>query len=81
MNYNKWLSKNTHLLTNSLAIVVGATGSIGKEIVDYLLYLKAKVIIGARNVDKANHFRKPHNEDLQNNTINLQFHIINHNTK
>ena len=58
MKYNKWLSKNTHLLTNSLAIVVGATGSIGKEIVDYLLYLKAKVIIGARNVDKANHFKK-----------------------
>lgn len=58
MKYSKWLSKNTHLLTNSLAIVVGATGSIGKEIVDYLLYLKAKVVIGARNVDKANHLKK-----------------------
>ena len=51
--YDKWIKKNTHLLTNQLAIVIGATGSIGKEIVDYLLMLKAKVIIGARNLDKA----------------------------
>ena len=51
--YDKWINKNTHLLTNQLAIVIGATGSIGKEIVDYLLMLKAKVIIGARNLDKA----------------------------
>lgn len=51
--YDKWISKNTHLLTNSLAIVVGATGSTGKEIVDYLLMLKAKVIIAARNTNKA----------------------------
>ena len=51
--YDKWINKNTHLLTNQLAIVVGATGSIGKEIVDYLLTLKAKVIIGARNLSKA----------------------------
>ena len=52
-NYEKWIQKNTHLLTNNLAIVVGATGSIGKEIVDYLLMLKAKVVIGARNISKA----------------------------
>ena len=52
-NYDKWIEKNTHLLTNQLAIVIGATGSIGKEIVNYLLQLKAKVIIGARNVNKA----------------------------
>ncbi len=51
--YDKWINKNTHLLTNQLAIVIGATGSIGKEIVDYLLTLKAKVIIGARNLGKA----------------------------
>lgn len=51
--YDKWIKKNTHLLTNQLAIVIGATGSIGKAIVDYLLMLKAKVIIGARNLDKA----------------------------
>ena len=51
--YEKWIQKNTHLLTNNLAIVVGATGSIGKEIVDYLLMLKAKVVIGARNISKA----------------------------
>ncbi len=51
--YDKWINKNTHLLTNQLAIVIGATGSIGKEIVDYLLKLKAKVIIGARNLAKA----------------------------
>lgn len=51
--YDKWINKNTHLLTNQLAIVIGATGSIGKEIVDYLLMLKAKVIIGARNLGKA----------------------------
>ena len=51
--YDKWIKKNTHLLTNQLAIVIGATGSIGKEIVDYLLMLKAKVIIGARNLNKA----------------------------
>ena len=51
--YDKWIEHNTHLLTNQLAIVVGATGSIGKEIVDYLLQLKAKVIIAARNVSKA----------------------------
>lgn len=51
--YDKWIKNNTHLLTNQLAIVVGATGSIGKEVVDYLLQLKAKVIIGARNISKA----------------------------
>ena len=35
MKTYKWINKNTHLLTNQLAIVIGATGSIGKEIVDY----------------------------------------------
>ena len=53
MKYDKWIDKNTHLLTNQLAILVGATGSIGKEVVDYLLQLKAKVVIGARNLGKA----------------------------
>lgn len=56
--YEKWLNENTHLLTNQLVIVIGATGSIGKAVVDYLLYLKAKVVIGARNVDKALAFKK-----------------------
>ena len=56
--YKKWLDKNTHLLTNQLAIVVGGTGSIGKEVIDYLLYLKAKVVIGARNINKAEAFKK-----------------------
>ena len=51
--YDKWIKNNTHLLTNQLAIVVGATGTTGKEIVNYLLELKAKVIIAARNVSKA----------------------------
>lgn len=51
--YDKWIEKNTHLLTNQLAIVIGATGTIGKEIVNYLLQLKAKVVIGARNISKA----------------------------
>lgn len=58
IKYEKWIKENTHLLTNQLAIVIGGTGSIGKEIVDYLLYLKAKVVIGARNVDKALAFKK-----------------------
>ncbi len=49
----KWINSNTHLLTNQLAIVVGGTGSIGKEVVDILLQLKAKVIIAARNTNKA----------------------------
>ena len=56
--YEKWINKNTHLLTNQLAIVVGGTGTIGKEVVDYLLKLKAKVIIGARNIKKAEAFKK-----------------------
>jgi protochlorophyllide reductase len=51
--YDKWIKENTHLLTNQLVIVVGATGSIGKEIVNYLLQLKAKVVIAARNINKA----------------------------
>ena len=58
MKYKKWLDKNTHLLTNQLAIVIGGTGSIGKEVVDILLYLKAKVVIGARNVEKATALKK-----------------------
>ena len=51
--YENWIKNNTHLLTNQLAIVVGATGTIGKEIVNYLLMLNAKVIIAARNITKA----------------------------
>ena len=54
----KWLNNNTHLLTNQLAIVVGGTGSIGREIVDFLLHLKAKVIIAARDVSKAEMLKK-----------------------
>ena len=50
MKYDKWIKNNTHLLTNQLAIVVGATGTIGKEVVNYLLQLKAKVVIAARNI-------------------------------
>ena len=53
MKYDKWIKNNTHLLTNQLAIVVGATGTIGKEVVNYLLQLKAKVVIAARNISKA----------------------------
>ena len=56
--YEKWFEDNTHLLTNQLAIVVGATGTTGRVIVDYLLALKAKVIIAARNVNKAEGFKK-----------------------
>ena len=56
--YEKWFEDNTHLLTNQLAIVVGATGTTGRVIVDYLLALKAKVIIAARNVNKAESFKK-----------------------
>ena len=51
--YDKWIKNNTHLLTNQLAIVVGGTGSIGTETIDILLQLKAKVIIAARNIKKA----------------------------
>lgn len=58
IKYAKWLENNTHLLTNQLAIVVGGTGSIGKEIINYLLHLKAKVVIGARNIEKASALKK-----------------------
>lgn len=56
--YEKWIETNTHLLTNQLAVVVGGTGSIGKEVVDILLHLKAKVIIAARNIAKAEALKK-----------------------
>jgi NAD(P)-dependent dehydrogenase (short-subunit alcohol dehydrogenase family) len=56
--YEKWIETNTHLLTNQLAVVVGGTGSIGKEVVDILLHLKAKVIIAARNIVKAEALKK-----------------------
>lgn len=56
--YFKWLSKNTHPLTNKLVIFIGATGSIGKEALEYLLMLETKVIIGARNVEKANNLKQ-----------------------
>lgn len=53
VKYQKWIDKNTHKLKNKLVILVGATGSTGSKLLDYLLYLEANVIIAARNINKA----------------------------
>ena len=53
MKYDKWIKNNTHLLTNQLAIVVGATGTIGKEVVNYLLQLKNIVFLNIEKIQKS----------------------------
>lgn len=71
--YDKWIEKNTHLLTDKLAIVVGATGSIGTCIADYLLQLQAHVIIAARNIEKAETLKRDLLIKYPNGKIDIEY--------
>ncbi len=67
MKYKKWLDKYTESLEGKTVLVLGATGSIGYEIVRYLAYLKANIIIGARSKEKC---------DLLLNRINREYPYV-----
>lgn len=53
IKYQKWILKNTYSLEGKLVLFVGATGTIGKALLKDLLFLRAKIIMGARNLEKA----------------------------
>lgn len=53
------------------AVVTGATGGIGKQITRGLLRQGAKVIIGVRNLDKAEALRAELTKDKTNGTIEI----------
>lgn len=55
--YEKWIKNNTISLSDKTVLIIGATGTIGKEVLNYLLQLNANVVIGARNIVKAEHLK------------------------
>ena len=72
LKYQSWIDKNTHSLSDKLVLIVGGTGSIGKSVIEYLLYLNAKIIIAARNVDKANKVKEELLKDYPNGVIDIE---------
>ena len=50
--YQKWIDDNCSSLSDKTIVVLGATGSIGKEIVDIISSLSANVIIAVRSASK-----------------------------
>lgn len=53
MNYEKWLSLNASSLQGKTAIITGATGGLGKEIVFTLAKLNCNMIFLDRNLTKS----------------------------
>lgn len=52
MKYEKFLLNNVAKMENKTAVIIGATGSLGNELCEYLLKLKANIIITTRNKQK-----------------------------
>lgn len=51
--YERYLNKHSSTLEGKLCVVTGATGGLGEALCEYLLYLKADVILACRNTSKA----------------------------
>ena len=49
MNYEKWLSENTHSLKGKTVAISGSTGGIGKELCRFFCMLSASLILIDRN--------------------------------
>ena len=63
-NIKKYLDKHTSSdLKDKLIIIIGATSGIGLKALEEILYLKAKVIIAARDIEKAKEIKKPLEEE------------------
>lgn len=54
----KYIDKNFNLLAGKNIFITGATGEIGQAIIEILLYLKANVIVGYRDLLKANSLKR-----------------------
>ena len=70
MSVNKYLSK-IEKLDGKKVIITGGTSGIGLSIVKHLLFLNAKVVVLARNIDKANKVKKAMLEKYPNNEITI----------
>ena len=53
LKYQKWLINNSKTLKGKWILIVGGTGEIGRSLIEHLLFLNAKIIVGARNLEKA----------------------------
>lgn len=56
--YKKWIDKNCSSLNGKTIVVLGASGSIGKEIVDIISSLSANVILAIRSLSKGENLLK-----------------------
>jgi len=54
----KYTDKNFNLLAGKNVFITGATGEIGQAIIEILIYLKANVIVGYRDLLKANSLKE-----------------------
>ena len=53
MKNEKWINKNTKKLNNKLVAISGSTGGLGREIVNYMAYLGASLVLVDRNIKKS----------------------------
>lgn len=64
-NIKKYLDNQKSDIKDKLIIIIGSTSGIGLKALEELLYLGAKVIIGARDISKANEIKKPLEEEYK----------------
>jgi len=75
-NIKKYMDKHFNSLENKVVFISGGTGEIGLSIIQELVYLKAKVILGARDLAKGLEVQQKYNVELIHLDLNDMMSII-----
>ena len=73
MNYEKWLSENTHSLKGKTVAISGSTGGIGKELCAFFCSLSASLILIDRNKSRSDALRASLLEEYPNASLKAYY--------
>ena len=73
MNYEKWLSENTHSLKGKTVAISGSTGGIGKELCRFFCSLSASLILIDRNKSRSDALRASLLEEYPNVSLKAYY--------